>query len=421
MAAPKYLIAGLSAYPDEFKNFMEPLLVGAKALGHEVFGLIVGQHSQSLVLDQLRRRKPHFCLMTGRTVGGLLIYFPALLRALRDEAIPLVFLWYDNPLRYTWTLTQAFRENVLLLTTVDTQCIPELQAFGIDRVVYSPFIVGPAFRPLPPSDALRCEMSFCGGYMTQAYLEGVYIPRNYQLPELARAEELAEKTPSLTLYRQAITGFVEERQRTKQYVDVFEYLRARSPLCPGTKQFDKCSNLLMHYQKTLEREHLFDAVSQSPMGELRVYGGADANLDQQETMRSRWPNVQFHPALERNTVFPALFTSTDMNLGVSQFARAVHGRYLESAACGGFMIAEYKADMEREFEIGKEIVCFRSWDEMRELIRFYRQHDTERRQIGAQAREGHLQRRTARHRLQALMPAIGRELQRFRDTAKVAV
>jgi hypothetical protein len=421
MTAPQYRIAGLSAYPDEFKNFMEPLLIGAKQVGHQVFGLVIGPRSERLMVESLRQRKPDFCLLTGRTVGGLSAYAPILIKVLREEGIPLVFLWYDNPLRYTRVIRQVYTDNVLFITSVDSQCVREMHTLGFRRLVYSPVFVGPAFRPLPPREDLKCQLSFCGGYMTRNYLQSTYIPRNYQIRSLDFCRPISEEGPDGQIYRTAIEGFVEARRRSKHYVDVYDYLRTRTQLQPCTKQFDVCSNLLMHYQKTLEREHLFDAIMEMPDVDLHVYGGADVSLADRDTMPTNWERVRFFPSLDRNSAFPALFPSSAINVGLSQFACAVHGRYFEAAACGGFMIAEYKADVEMEFEIGKEIVCFRSWDEMRDLIRFYRQHDAERRQIGAQAREGHLKRRTARHRLQALMPAIEQELARFRDTAGAAV
>lgn len=421
MSEPRYRIAGISAYPDEFKNFMEPLLIGAKALGHEVFGLIASPNGRDRVLDHLRRRKPDFCLMTGRTVGGVLTYFPSLLRALQEEAIPLVFLWYDNPLRYTRILKQVYADHVLMITSVDTLCVEEMRRLGFLRTVYSPVFVGPAFRPLPPKEALRCELSFCGGYMTRSYLESTYIPQNYQLRSLEFTRPISEEGPDGQQYRTAIEGFVEARQRTTHYVDVYEFLRARTDLQPGTKQFDLCSNLLMHYQKTLEREHLFNAVMRLPDAELHVYGGADVSLAERDTMRGSWERVRFLPSLDRNTEFPALFPSSTINLGLSQFARAVHGRYFEAAACGGFMIAEYKADLEREFDIGKELVCFREWEELRELIHFYRRHETARREIAARARARHLRQHTTKHRLRGLLPTIAKELARFRETVGSAV
>ena len=232
-----YTIVGISAYPDELKNFMEPLLIGARQLGHQAAYMLVGINSLNQMVNALRQRRPDFCLLTGRTVSGLAVHQPKLLEALRSEGIPLVYLWYDNPLRYTWTLAKWFHENVLFLTTVDTSCIPELQALGFDRLEYSPFIIGPVFRPLPPVPDLQCEFSFTGGYMTQEYLEEIYIPEHYQFPELRQVDQLGEQIPSLKEYRRVIDGFVEQRRKTNGYVDAYAFLRAHSSLEPKTKRF----------------------------------------------------------------------------------------------------------------------------------------------------------------------------------------
>ncbi len=411
-----YQIVGISAYPDELRNFIEPLLLGVRQLGHAAAYMSIGLNSVDQMVSALRQRRPDFCFLTGRTVSGLVAYQPKALDALRAEGVPLLYLWYDNPLRSTRALARAYHDNVLGLTTPDTQTIPHLQALGVSRVMYSPVIEGDEFRALPARNDLACECSFAGGYMTREYLERVYIPSIYDFPELSEPHQLNEHIPALPEYRRLIELFVQTRETTRHYVDAYTFMRAHSAFHPGTVRFDRCSNLLMHYQKTLEREHLFDALAGIPELELRVYGGADASLDHQRTMGSRWPHVRFYGALDRNTVFPALFPSTNINLGLSQFARAVHGRYIENAACGGFMLAEYKADVDLEFDVGKEIVCYRNWDELKDLTIYYRRREAERKAIARQGRDRYLKTQRPKHRWQALMPAIRTELARYRDT-----
>jgi spore maturation protein CgeB len=129
--------------------------------------------------------------------------------------------------------------------------------------------------------------------------------------------------------------------------------------------------------------------------------------------------VVFHPALDKRTELQRLYNASEINLGLSQFPRAVHNRYFECAACGGFMIGEYKKDLDGSFEVGKEIVCFHELAELPELIRFYRRHETERRKIGANARERHLKQHTPTHRMRMLLPLVEQELERFRDRRMV--
>lgn len=59
----------------------------------------------------------------------------------------------------------------------------------------------------------------------------------------------------------------------------------------------------------------------------------------------------------------------------------VNRRTYDIAACRGFQLTEYKADMERVFKVNKEIVCYKSIDELKKLIVYYLRHPDERAQV----------------------------------------
>lgn len=416
MSSIRYKIGGLSAQRDEFDNLMEPLLTEASHLGHQCHALRIGKTGR--VLDFLRSRRIDFCLLTGRTVGHLLFHAPSLLSALREASVPLVILWYDNPLRYLDYISRVYAENVILLTSIDSKCVRELQALGFDRVAHFPiWSLTLNFHPTTPTEPMRCELSFSGGYMSREYFETVYMPQF--LPAQHQSLHPHDDGSDKQAMWAVIENFVDRRRKTRHYVDVYDYLRSATTLDPLGSSFHGWSSLLMQYQKILEREQLFDSVLGVPDALLHVYGGADVVVNKQAVMAPAWDRVAFHPSLARRTELQQLYNSTEMNLGLSQFPCAVHNRYFECAACGGFMIGEYKEDLEGLFEVGQEIVCFRDLDELPELIRFYRTHEAERQQIGAKARERHLKQHTPQHRMQMLMPMVTNALERFRDLDKV--
>lgn len=64
----------------------------------------------------------------------------------------------------------------------------------------------------------------------------------------------------------------------------------------------------------------------------------------------------------------------------------IHGvnrRTYDIAACGGFQLSDHKPDLENIFSVGSEIVCYRSMDELKELIAYYLSHPEERRAVAA--------------------------------------
>ncbi len=89
-----------------------------------------------------------------------------------------------------------------------------------------------------------------------------------------------------------------------------------------------------------------------------------------------------------------VYCGTRINLDLPaghQQINAISSRAFEVLCCGAFVLVEYRRDVERFFEIGREIEVFRSADEAVEKIRYFLEHDDERREV---ARRG--QRRVLR-------------------------
>ena len=73
------------------------------------------------------------------------------------------------------------------------------------------------------------------------------------------------------------------------------------------------------------------------------------------------------------------FTSTYSNLDIKQ----IKARIFEITMCGGFLLTEYVEDLEKYFEIGKEIDCFHTKEEAVEKIKYYLKNDDIRKKIAA--------------------------------------
>jgi len=79
-----------------------------------------------------------------------------------------------------------------------------------------------------------------------------------------------------------------------------------------------------------------------------------------------------------------IFKTSKINLNFSMKGSGIvgiQGRITFVCLAGGFLLTEYATDIERYFEIGKEIACFKNAEEMIEKITYYLNHDEERRAI----------------------------------------
>lgn len=63
----------------------------------------------------------------------------------------------------------------------------------------------------------------------------------------------------------------------------------------------------------------------------------------------------------------------------------VNRRTYDIAACRGFQLADYKPDTEKEFRLNREIVCYKTLDELKKLINYYLACPDERAEIAEAA------------------------------------
>lgn len=80
---------------------------------------------------------------------------------------------------------------------------------------------------------------------------------------------------------------------------------------------------------------------------------------------------------------PLVFNGSKVNIYVTPRAirSGVPLRVLEIMACQGFVLVNYQEDLAAEFEDGKELVMYRSLEEMVDKVRYYLEHEDERKAI----------------------------------------
>ena len=62
-------------------------------------------------------------------------------------------------------------------------------------------------------------------------------------------------------------------------------------------------------------------------------------------------------------------------------------RIFDVLGAGGFLLTNYQEELEDYFEIGKDLVCYSSEEDLLQKTAYYLEHDEERKQI---ARNGYL-------------------------------
>jgi len=108
-----------------------------------------------------------------------------------------------------------------------------------------------------------------------------------------------------------------------------------------------------------------------------------------------------------------VYNRSKINLGIgaigySEFLTNLKGRDFEIPGCGGGMyLTSFNPDLALHFHIGKEIVCYRSRDEMLELIRYYLTHADEAQEIAKAGRDRCLREHRWLHRYIRILSILG--------------
>ena len=83
-----------------------------------------------------------------------------------------------------------------------------------------------------------------------------------------------------------------------------------------------------------------------------------------------------------------------------------NSRTFDIAACKGFQLADYKSDLEDLLKVGEEIICFRTLEELKNLLRYYLIHPEEKAQIAEAAHKRVLREHTYDARAKEMLDII---------------
>jgi spore maturation protein CgeB len=90
--------------------------------------------------------------------------------------------------------------------------------------------------------------------------------------------------------------------------------------------------------------------------------------------------------IHKSRVYCASKVNLDLRAGHQQI-NAISSRAFEVLCCGAFVLVEYRSDIERFFEIGRDLDIFHSVEEAAEKIEHYLEHEDERLEMARRGRE----------------------------------
>lgn len=311
--------------------------------------------------------------------------------------LPLASWFVDNP-HLVLHLYEGLASPWLTIFTWDSDNIPSLREQGFPHVFHLPLGTDPdrfrpenADRPAPPE--WRAPVSFVGNSMI------------YKVAQRMRRGHF----PAVLLrgYRAAAAAFTRTDERSvRDFVRNFSPDLARAYDALPDREAQLAYETLLTWEST--RRYRADCVRRlldiGPDITPLVVGDAGwRTVFRRETRPWRW-----HDALAYYDELPRFYPLSDINLNTTsmQMKGAVNQRVFDVPAAGGFVLTDWREQMDDLFDPDREIICYRHPDEIPDLARFYLDHPEARRRVAEAGRRRVLACHTWDHRLQSLLATM---------------
>lgn len=118
--------------------------------------------------------------------------------------------------------------------------------------------------------------------------------------------------------------------------------------------------------------------------------------------------IDFRGWVDNRTELPLIYNGTEINLNITQFQlkTALPMRIFDIAACGSFLVTDYREDLEKLFELDREVIVYRDKDDLIEKVRYFLDHPECRKEIANRAKLRVLREHTYRVRMNQLVDIV---------------
>ncbi len=286
-----------------------------------------------------------------------------------EVGLPYISLWTDNPVKHVHLLRCLDKASHRGLFIADTLVIEQMAGLGYENLFYlPPWHIDPEiFKPAEPDPALTCAVSFAA-----------------TVNSLAAEQEKWRKDWGHDL-NHAADEVMKQVWETKDHVDVFEFHGKR--MLAASKDFNKLSHAMYFEQKALMRELIVHAVGDR---ELHITGIGSASFSR--------PNIIMHPGREWYDLSP-VFCSATVNLNATPWPRSCHHRVFQTTASRALSVTDWREDSIELYEPGKEVIYFKSLDDLPDLLDRFTTHPEEAAAIAEAGYRRFLAHHTATHRM----------------------
>lgn len=398
-------------YTDEMRLVSESISGGSPTEGRRWIGLGMGGVVVSFLADTLRRegysifpmeiqrwdpRETEIALRRLSPERVITVNYDAhITETCHELGLPLVVWDVDTTTDRTPTPPRS--KGDLRVYTLHEEHVDQLRSAGFDEVGHLPLAINTDMRyPIQTSGELgSIPVAFVGSSLVEpaARFRRLFLQlyASFDCCGNESFEETEERLESVLRaerkdYATYVTGDLVEKE-------FGEFLKAA--LRSGTPEDPR--KWVAEVVASQKRVSYITALADQG---IHVWGD-----DGWKQVEAKCPGLTFHGVADPGKEVTEVYCNADINVDINRIYQpeAIPLRVFDVLACGGFIIAEHSKALEKQFEIGKELVTYRTITELVDLVAHYRENPEEAAAMAKRGLEAVRARHTMRSRVGQLL------------------
>jgi spore maturation protein CgeB len=343
------------------------IINGLKELGIQYDSIVLGDREYltdefiNLIVSKISSFKPDFTF----TINHLGVDREGVLMTLFEKIeMPLISWYVDNPN----LIIKHFKKNISDYCTMlvwDKDNINDMKNIGFKNVFYLPLGCDiNRFKNIPfdtnPFKALKCNVMFVGNSMILKVKESL---KKTKAPEFI-----------LKFYKKFGVEFASSNERNVEHFIKNNYPEFYSLF----EKLDETNKTNFETTVTWEATRIYRYKCVKNIVKFKPLIVGDKHW--RSYFRDK---VSYYPEVSYYDELPYFYNLADVNFNTTslQMKNAVNQRVFDVPACRRFLITDYRKQIEDLFELDKEVICYKNFAQIEELISKYLSDTKERKKI----------------------------------------
>lgn len=338
-------------------------------MGHTVIKIpfsgikVTEEEAEKLLEDELKKNDCDFLFSFN--------YFPNVSKCCNKLNVKYVSWVYDCPYIHVYSYTVLNTCNYIFL--FDYALYSELKGGGIDTVYYLPLAVNEKRL-----SAIKCGVRESSKYSGDvSFVGSLYTEQKHRIYE--KFQDIAPYA------RGYLDGIIQAQLRVQGYnflqellsEGILEELQKAYPTDPNsesamTPEAIYADYVLSRQVTAIERKEILQLLALNHKVYLYTY-------DKSVSI----PGVVNKGKIDYYDDMPYVFMNSKINLNITlrSIKTGIPLRALDIMGSGGFLLTNYQEEMFEYFEADKDFVYYTDYDDLRDKVAYYLEHEQERKEI----------------------------------------